>query len=627
MDAVARTDSAADAIREHLERILSSPAFSAAGRRIRLLRFLVDRSLAGDSGSLKESVIAVEVFDRAPGFDPKLDSAVRVEIGRLRSRLNEYYSQTGQRDPIRIEIPKGSYQPIFILEERPVPKASASPSVSPGRPWKTIGGAAAIVALCLAALTIWSLGAARGDATAPTIAVLPFLNLSGDSANEYISDSLADELTGVLAEAKDMRVVARTSAFQFKGRSMDIRQIGNLLGARAILEGSLSKQIGQYRIVVQLIRTADGYHLWSHTYEARPEDLQRVEIEIARATESALLPGGRGPDHAEPITTANPEAHDLYLRAKYYLAVRTPEALRQSLMLARQAIEKDPSYPLPYETIGTAEWALGTLLVEPQKVAAERALEALDKAIALNPRYGDAHALRAGIIYNRDWDWPRAEKEFRLALQLGSPKAHSLFGWGLATRGRFGQAQEHLRIAEELDPLAAGPLQNRAGAFYMAGNYPEARRELRRWLELDPRAFYALLLLGAVDLADRNCPAAQQDLQKMAELYPQLPASKAALVGAAARCGQPEAARRYLAEVAQYQAQAAKNGTPGIWEYGGIAAIYASLHDGDHVIEYLGKAVDNREGQVLWLKFDPCFAEFRRDPGYIELERRVGLFQ
>ena len=214
MDAVARTDSEAKAIREQLERILSSRAFSAADRRVRLLRFLVYQSLAGDIGSLKESVIAVEVFDRVPGFDPKLDSAVRVEIGRLRSRLTEYYSQTGQRDPVRIEIPKGSYQPIFILEKRPAVETSGPPTVPPGRPWKTMGGAAAILALCLAALTIWRLGGVQHDATSPSIAVLPFLNLSGDSANEYLSDSLADELTAVLAEAKDMRVVARTSAFQ-----------------------------------------------------------------------------------------------------------------------------------------------------------------------------------------------------------------------------------------------------------------------------------------------------------------------------------------------------------------------------------------------------------------------------
>jgi len=621
MDAIARTEEEVKEIRDHLERILSSPAFSAAGRRVRLLRFLVNRSLAGDAAALKESVIAVEVFDRAPDYDPKLDSAVRVEMGRLRSRLIEYYAQAGQRDPVRIEIPKGSYQPVFVFER---PAADVSPAAAPAidpkeeRAWKTAAAVAAAVALCLAAVAIWRLGA-RPSAIPASIAVLPFLNLSGDSAKEYLGESLADELTGVLAEAKDLRVVARTSAFQFKDQGADIRRIGSVLGARAVLEGSLAQQAGQFRIVVQLIRAADGYHLWSHAYDARPDDLQRVEIEIARAVERTLLPDQGASQPPEPIATASPEAHDLYLRARYYLAVRTPEALRTSIKLARQAIEKDPSYPLPYETIATAEWILGTLAAEYPQVAVAQAMEALDKAIALNPRYGDAHALRAGILYNRDWDWPRAEEEFRLALRLGSPAAHSQYGWGLATRGRFREAQDHLRIAEELDPLGAGPLQNRAGAYYMAHNYPEARRVLGRWLELDPKALYALLLLSSVDLNDHNCAAAQADGRKMVGLYPQLPLTQGTLLLVNARCGQPEAARQFLALVE-------KTGAPGIQRVY-IAWLYAAFHDADHEIEWLRKAAGDHEAQLLWLKFDPNFEEFRRDPRYLELERQAGLPQ
>jgi TolB-like protein/Tfp pilus assembly protein PilF len=605
------------AVREHLEQVLASPGFTAADRRKRLLRFLIDRALADDGASLKESVIAIEVFDCAPGYDPKLDSSVRVEMGRLRSRLVEYYAGAGAGAAVRIEIPRGSYRPVFTFADSP-DEAAPLPEPSTARfSWRPVAIIAGSLALAVACFAVWKIGA-RGTDTPGSVAVLPFLNLSGDPANEYLGDSMADEVTGMLAEAKDLRVVARTSAFQFKGKAADIRRIGSTLGAGAVLEGSLSKQSGQYRIVVQLIRSSDGYHLWSHGYDANATDLQRVEDEIAHSTLQVLSPASR--DAASPVrqmTTSSPEAHDLYLRAKYYLAVRTPEALRTSVTLAKRAIEKDPSYPLPWEDIGTAEWVLGTLTAQPEKEAEDRAIDALDHAIALNPGFGDAHALRAGIVYNRDWDWPRAEAEFRLALEQSSSKAHSLYGWGLATRGRFREAQSHLKIAEELDPLGAGPLQNRAGAYYMAHDYPRARRELARWLELDPHALYALLLLSAVDLFDNKCSDAQATGRKMAELYPALPISQGTLVMGAARCGQPQAARQFLDGVE-------KSGATGVARVY-LASLYAALHDADHTFRYLNEAVIRHESQLLWLKFDPGYDEFHKDSRFLELERRVGL--
>ena len=190
---------------------------------------------------------------------------------------------------------------------------------------------------------------------------------------------------------------------------------------------------------------------------------------------------------------------------------------------------------------------------------------------------------------------------------------------GPGDSGRFAEAQEHLRIAEELDPLGAGPLQNRAGAYYMAHNYPEARRVLRRWLELDPKAIYGLLLLASVDLFDNQCAAAQSGLQKLAGLYPELPLTKGILVLAAARCGRPE-------EALQFLARTERDGAPGIRRTY-IACLYAAVHDADHVVEWLRKAADDHEAELLWLKFDPDFAEFRRDPRLIAVERRVGLPQ
>ncbi|HWW85746.1 MAG TPA: hypothetical protein VNZ26_19250 [Vicinamibacterales bacterium] len=648
------------AVRAALERILSSDALVGADRRVRLLRFLVERTLAGDSAALKESVIAVEVFDRAPDYDPKVDSVVRVEMGRLRSRLVEYYSHAGTNDPVRIDIRKGSYQPVFVSREPRAAAVESAPSAPPVQSRFRIKGAVAVAAAALALVVLvlsgalsFRRGARAMNALPSSIAVLPFLNLSGTPDYEYLTDSISDELTEALAESTALRVVARTSAFQFKGKNVDVREIGRRLGAEALLEGSMSKKDERLRLVIQLIRVSDGYHLWSRTYDASMADLQSVEAEIAKTTVHALLPQADVSRRPSVLaSTTDPEAHDLYLRAKYFLAVRTPDALQKSLMLARQAIERDPSYPLPYETVATAEWVLGTLTMQRQKEAAERALSALDKAIALAPNYGDAHALRGALIYVHDWDWDRAESEYRLAQDSGSPKVDSFYGWGLATRGRFDEADLHLRRAEELDPLATSPLQNRSAAFYMTRHYAEARRELQRWLELDPRSVYGLVISGTVNLLENKCDDAESAFRQIDTLYPNLLTLKANIAIADAHCGHQEDARRFLSQLAAVSGNGGPSVVKGMVNGGDppghaarqphkgneakltgepqwyqLALVHAGLHDNDMAIQSLQNAVEDRESQVLWLGLDPDWDELRHDPRFARLTRQIGLPQ
>ena len=273
-----------DRVRAQLDRVLSHALFAAADRRARLLRFLVERRLAGQAEALKESVIAVEVFDRPTDHDPKVDSLVRVEMGRLRSRLIEYYAGAGKSDPVRIEIPRGSYSPAFIHAAQPelAPELVSNPLI--GRPARNnwTWAAIALTAICAIALSFWF--TTRPAKTQPTVAVLPFVNLTGDPANEFLSDGIADELMGVLAAARSLRVVARTSAFQFKGKAADTRDIGRALHAGALLEGSVALENGKWRIIAQLIRSSDGHQLWFQTFDFPREDLQKIEGEVARAT-------------------------------------------------------------------------------------------------------------------------------------------------------------------------------------------------------------------------------------------------------------------------------------------------------------------------------------------------------
>jgi serine/threonine-protein kinase len=613
-----KTHVPAAAIREELDRVLASQTFAAAIRRTRLLRFLVEEALLDRGDSLKESVIATEVFDRPPDYDPKLDSIVRVEMGRLRSRLTQYYSNEGVNDPVRIEIPKGSYQPAFVFAET-TPSGLAPPSPAKRRAAARVAIAACFtLALCLAAILVWRF---RGGfpATTASLAVLPFLNLSGEPSQDYLADSLTDELTEALAESKDLRVVARTSAFQFKGKSQDIRAIGRALNAAAVLESSVSIREGEYRLVVQLIRTADGYHIWSRTYESSAADLPRVETEIAQSACQALLPSRKAAALAVPVGSPNPEAHDLYMRAIYQLQLHTPESLRESLRLSQQAVRIDPEYARAYFAIARAATSLSAIGVISGREATDLGRPAVRKALAIDPNFSDAHAFIAYSLYVYDWNWPEAEKEFALALQAGGShsQAHSLYGWSLMTRKRFAEARSHLEIAEDLDPQSPGARQNLVNDLVFERNFPAAKHEIAGIFKLYPKSLVGVRDLGLIAIWERDCAAARSAAETAAAWYPDQ-SDRTGSPAMKARCGQPAEARRQLEKMADEAT------TEFVSPYS-MAQGYASLGDADRALEYLQKSADARESVVLYIGVDALFDLVRKDPRFVKLEKQIGL--
>jgi serine/threonine-protein kinase len=609
------------AIREELDRVLASQAFLTAGRRARLLRFLVEESLGNRTDSLKESVIAVEVFDRPSDYDPKVESIVRVEMGRLRSRLTEYYAQTGSNDPVRIEVPKGSYQPTFAFTgpepTQPAPRLARRIA---GGPVALALGIGVMLCLGLAAIVLLRLHGGRAPIS---IVVLPFLNLSGEPGKEYLGDSLTDELTEALAESKDLRVVARTSAFQFKGKNRDVREIGRALNAAAVLEGSIALRDDKFRVVVQLIRAADGYHLWSRTYDETLAGLSHVETEIAGSIEHTLMPdretGTRTSPATAPIISSNPEAHELYMRAIYQLQLHTADSLRESLKLSQEAVRTDPQYVRAYFAIARAETSLSAIGVISGKEATELGRAAVKRALAIDPRFSDAHAYMAHSTYVYDWNWPEAEKEYALALQAeGSHgQAHSLYGWALMTRQRFGQARSHLQIAEELDPQSPGSRQNMVTDLIFEGNFPAAKREIANLFKLYPKSLIGVRDLGWVAILEKDCSAARSAAQTGAEWYPDL-GDKTGSPTMKVCCGQPEEARRQLDQMTKQSEKEFVSPYP-------MAQGYASLHDAGHAFEYLQKSADARESMILYLEIDSLFDPIRKDPRFAAFEKKIGL--
>jgi TolB-like protein len=492
-------------------------------------------------------------------------------------------------------------------------KPSSKPSSTHWR-WAVALLLAAGVAAAALGIWLWQ----NRSTGQPSIAVLPFLNLTGDPDEDFLGDSITDELTGTFAESGDMKVVARTSAFVFKGRNADVREIGRVLRANAVLEGSVSRKAGLLSIVTQLIRSHDGYHLWSRAFTFAPEDLQKTEGEIVRSAANVLL--GKESEFvgaSRLMSTSSAEAHDLYLRARYTFNRGTLESTQTSLKLARQAIEKDPAYPLPYWLAANAEHTLSLYGVQSPKVGGEREIKELEEAIRLDPRFGDAHASHALGIYTMYHDWPRAEAEFRLANRLGSITAPSLYGWGLTTRGRFAEAHQQFQSGIEKDPLGPSPRLNRLVVYYFEGNERQARAEIDRVLELNPENIAALVQLAYGDALAKNCAAAKSDLARLRKIAPGLAATQFVEASTSITCGQPAEARTILA------AMEAPN-YPGR-SFFQMALLDHSLGETDRMFEHLDKAADSFENAVLYLKVHPVFRPYRNDPRFIALARQLGL--
>jgi TolB-like protein len=366
------------AVRDQLDRILKSGTFHQSRRRQRFLEYIVNETLAGRGERLKGYNIALAVFDRKETFDSNIDPSVRMEAGRLRDRLREYYETDGRDDPIRIELPKGTYTPL--IEFRQASTADASPDgpdgtqavaqdIShnfaeapailghpPASAWRTRRIIVPVLALVLV------LGAVGGwlmrdlwlpkrmaDVTVPAIAVLPFNNLSGDPKQDYFSDGLTEDILTELSRARDLRVLARNTSFQYKDKVEDVGKLGRELKVRYVLEGTVRRNDDRLRVTAQLIDTNTGSHIWADRYDREMADVLLVQDEIVNQIVAKIAGSYGAIERTEANSAArkSPEqiqAYDLVLRARNAIQFEwTRDTFRQAEDLLRQAIVLDPT--------------------------------------------------------------------------------------------------------------------------------------------------------------------------------------------------------------------------------------------------------------------------------------------
>lgn len=622
-------------VRAQLEKILASPVFRNSENSSRFLRFVVERTLLGEADHLKEYRIGVEVFGRSPSYDPRTNPVVRLEARRLRAKLEQYYQGEGLRDPIRIDMPKGGYaisvakapglEPALEVARSDSATVARGPRflwfASPGDSrWKWNLVLALALLMAAGAALYWRYARLlRPNPDPPSLAVLPFLNLTGNPENDYLSDGITDEITGSIAKSEGLRVVARTSAFQFKGKSEDVRAIGKRLSVSSILEGSVQSQGGRLLVTAQLVRASDGYHLWSETYEREFKDVFAVEDEITRALSDALrarlLTDAQNSGNEKKV---DPIAHELYLRGQYRRQRLLPDDVKQAISDFNQAVDHDPLYAEAYAALAGAYATQGANAWMDSGDVYPKARAAAEHALVLDPNQPDAHAVLANITFYYDWDLPGAEREFKQAIRFNpnSAAAHQWYGILLCYSRRFDEAREQFRLAKEVNPLAI-QIDLTMVMLYEAERSYDAAIELAKRVVSEHDNFLPHALLGFLYADEKRYQEAIDEGQKAVALAGNQPDMTLVLANLYAQSGQRDKALAIVREVL-----ANKNAFVPPFT---VAGVYAVLEDKEQMYQWLDKGVEQRSPACLKLNIAESFDLYRSEPRFQDLLRRVGL--
>ena len=612
-----------ECVRAQLDKILASKTFGGAERPGRFLRFVVEQALAGNQ--LKETLLGVEVFGRNPSYDPRLDGVVRVEAVKLRARLKEYYETEGARDPVRIDLPKGGYLPCFEAVPSPAAETAAA---TPGRVWWTdwrfLVPPLALVVLFAGYLVVRKPHPRTASPDSSSIAVLPFVNLSSDKENEYFSDGLTDDLIDALTNVQGLRVVARGSAFQFKGKNPDIRAVGRQLNVANVLEGSVQRSGGRLRITAQLSSVADGYHVWSETYDRRLADVFAVQDEISRAIVEALEvrvaghPGGR----LVQSSTRDLEAYNLYLQGRFHLNKWRPEGARKGIEYFAQAIAKDPGYAPAYTGMADCYTWLGVFGWSEARQAMPQARQAANRALQLDETLAAAHVSLGYVKALYDWDWPDAEREFKRALEFSPGDADVHFAYSvtyLTPLGRLDEALVEINRALALDPLSPYKITGAGMIYSDRHEYDRAVELFRKAIELDPSFFHAYEELRSVETVRGRRAAVEAVTQAMRATFSDVEDVTVRARLAAQQGRQAEA--RGLVE--NWIRECDRTARPGKACY--AAQIYASIGEKDRAFDWLEKACEERNPLLAYANVMPYYDALRSDPRFAALLKRLGL--
>jgi len=447
-----------EAIRAQLNRILQNAQFRGSDKQRKFLSFVVNETLAERASQLKGYTIALAVYGRGDDFDPQVDPIVRVEAGRLRRALEHYYLTAGKKDPLRIEIPKGSYVPTFGTVQV---KSAEAQRLASGREGRTVP-------------------------TEPSVAVIPPLNLSNDEEQEYFVDGLTEELTTELARYQDFRVIATQSTMRFKGEKVDLREIGRDLGVQFLLTGSIRKGSKEIKVMTRLIDTSTAEQIWGESYkrDLTAADLIAIEEEVASRVAGAIADqygfmSRRLARDSRKKAPADMNAYDAILQFYHYETVLTSEAFEKALTALERAVEIDPEYGLAWAMLGhlhADNYAMGFYEIE---APLEKALTFAQKGVALAPENQFVRDALTLVHFHRgDEDLFFKHVEETLSLNPNSPYIVGVAGWHMALYGEWDRGLTLLKKGMKLNPrhpswFHLAPFMN----YYRNGAYENALAE------------------------------------------------------------------------------------------------------------------------------------------------------
>ncbi len=481
----------------------------------------------------------------------------------------------------------------------------------------------AVAALIIAIVLIWQLilkkEAILEISEKPSIAVLPFEDLSPEKDQEYFCDGLAEELINRLTNIESLRVPARASAFSFKGRDVGIQEIGEKLNVNMILDGSVRKAGNRLRITVQLVNVADGFPVWSEKYERNLEDTFTLWDDISLAVVDNLKIELLGEEKKKLMKryTDNLEAYNLYIQGRYFWNRRTENGLNRAIDYFEKALKLDSKYALAYAGIADAYSMLSGYNYLPPHEANPKARTAVLKALEIDNTLAEAYTSLANIKERYDFDWQGSEEDYKKAIELNPnyPLAHHWYGSLLRATGRFNEAHKEFTKALELDPLSISINTSLASIHVYLEEYDQAIAQCKKTLELAPNYGWAHAVLGRTYIRESKHQEAVTEFRIAATLSRgYLPE----LGNAYALAGEKDRALEILEElIAQSQKRY-------VSDYG-IAQIYAGLGEKDKAFKHLDKAYEKRDSSLYAVRDDYRFKSLRSDPRFIAFLEKMGL--
>jgi serine/threonine-protein kinase len=466
------------------------------------------------------------------------------------------------------------------------------------------------------------------SAAANSIAVLPFANISADTDNEYFCDGLAEELLFALAKIDDLKVSARTSAFSFKGKNVNVAEIGKILNVRTVLEGSVRKEGPRVRITVQLINSADGYQIWSERYDREMNSLFEVQDEITLAVVDALKLKllGTEKDAVLKRYTKKTEAYELYLKGRFHYQKYTPEDWLKAAAFFEEAIALEPEYALAYANLASVLAYCWYFNVLPPAETGAKWLAASIRVLELDGDLDEAHNSMARYHFYFERNWPAAEREFQKALELNSSNAENWqqYSMLLAVLGRNDEAIHHAEKAMRLDPLSLMNNLQAGWVFLFSGQTSKVLEIDEKLLEIDPNFHGAFWQIGLIRLAEQKLEEALASFQKSFALAPSpnLISHIGATYGDLGMIDEARSAADQLIKLRDRQPVAAYY----------IARVFSRMGEFDEAFKWLETSLKENDGELVFLNVQIRPGEpgtlgtaIRNDDRFADILRRVGL--